>query len=77
MENANDKQLSFPQRNWFLICVLVAILSPLVVHWVTIGAHRVSKQQSLDIKDRKDTSYNVASPPSNDTSKKSGDSAAH
>ena len=77
MENVNDKKLSFPQRNWFLMCVLVAVLSPLIVHWITIGAHGVSKEQSIDIGKRKsDTSYNVASPPGNAAGVKP-DSAAH
>jgi hypothetical protein len=61
MENT-DRKLSFPQRNWFLLCVLVAILSPLVVHWLHRGAQEVTYQQSVDIKS-KDTSYKVASPP--------------
>ncbi|MBS1917247.1 MAG: hypothetical protein JST87_13295 [Bacteroidetes bacterium] len=56
---------------------MVAILNPLTVHWITIGAYKVSKEQSLDIKDRKDTSYNVANPPSNDTSSKNKDLAAY
>ncbi|MBS1661357.1 MAG: hypothetical protein JST68_09945 [Bacteroidetes bacterium] len=50
MDNANDKQLSFPQRNWFLICILVAILSPIVVNWVTAAAHKESKRESMEKK---------------------------
>lgn len=48
MENTNDKQLSFPQRNWFLICVLVAILSPVVVHWVQAAAHKEAYKESVE-----------------------------
>jgi hypothetical protein len=78
MENT-DRKLSFPQRNWFLLCVLVAILSPLAVHWLHIGAEKTSYQQSVDIKS-KDSSYKISSPPSNAPAKDSGsgtDSAKH
>jgi hypothetical protein len=70
MENT-DKKLSFPQRNWFLLCVLVAILSPLVVHWIQIGAHKESYKQSVDIKS-KDSSYKITNPPGNDSASKAG-----
>ena len=60
MDNANDKQLSFPQRNWFLICVLVAILSPLVVNWVTGAAHREAYKESLSKKPVEATSGSAA-----------------
>ena len=76
MDNT-DKQLSFPQRNWFLLCVIVAVLSPLVVHWVQTGAHKQAYQQSVDIQSN-DTSNRIANTPGSDTSaKKSPDSAAH
>jgi hypothetical protein len=79
MENT-DKKLSFPQRNWFLLCVLVAILSPLVVHWLQTGAHKESYQQSIDIKS-KDSSYKIANPPGTDSAPHGGktatDSASH
>jgi hypothetical protein len=74
MENTNDGKLSFPQRNWLLLCIVVAVLSPLVVHWVRAGAHRRAYQQSVDIKPAgstpsggTDTSYKVASPPGADS----------
>ena len=79
MENVTDKKLSFPQRNWFLLCVMVAILSPMVVYWIQNGARKVSHEQTLDIQS-KDSSYKVASPPGPaDTSQKNktADSAAH
>jgi hypothetical protein len=80
MENTDTKNLSFPQRNWFLLCVLVAILSPLVVHWVQVGAHQENYQQSLNTRPPStqpdnpataggaggtDSSYKVATPPTN------------
>jgi len=78
MENTDNKNLSFGQRNWFLLCVLVAILNPLAVHFLQIGARKESYKQSMDIHTTdsskiKDSSYNVASPPQN----KKTDSAAH
>jgi hypothetical protein len=75
MENVNDRQLSFGQRYWFILCIIVAILSPLVVHWVQVGTHHVSYEQSID-GGPKDTSYKVAAPPSTDSSKKGGGGAA-
>jgi hypothetical protein len=78
MENANDKQLSFPQRNWFILCVIVAILSPVVVHLISAGARSEAYKQSTEVRaadttaasatgtagsGRADTSYKVASPP--------------
>lgn len=72
MENVNDKQLSFPQRNWLLLCVIVAILSPLVVHWVHAGARHRLYTQETEIRDtgskaasaagNTDTSNKMASP---------------
>ena len=50
MENTNQKGLSFPQRNWFLLCIFVAILSPLVVHWVQAAAHKEAYKESTEIK---------------------------
>jgi hypothetical protein len=74
----NDRTLTFPQRNWLLLCILVAILSPLVVHWIQAAAHHESYEQSTHIRPTgneaggsnppagapagNDTSYKVASP---------------
>jgi hypothetical protein len=84
MENVNNKKLSFGQRNWFLLCVLVAILSPIVVHFLQVGAHKESYKQSMDIRSSdsskaSDSSYKVASPPQNQNSNTSQkqDSASH
>jgi hypothetical protein len=75
MENANDKHLSFPQRNWFILCVIVAILSPIVVHLVASGARSKVYKQSTEVRAADtataspngaagtDTSYKVAAPP--------------
>jgi hypothetical protein len=91
MENANDKQLSFPQRNWLLLCIIVAILSPLVVHWVHGAARKRVYTQETEVRDtaRKggdsaaggatDTSNKVASPANTQPNKGAGgtDSARH
>jgi hypothetical protein len=66
MENAEDRKLSFPQRNWFLICILTAILSPLLVHFIQAGARKESYKQSVDIR-YNDTGSKVAVPPGSDT----------
>lgn len=72
MENTDNRQLSFPQRNWLLLCILVAILSPLVVHWIQAAAHKESYRQSVDTRPPSvggaggtDSSYKVATPPTN------------
>jgi len=82
MENTDTKKLSFPQRNWFLICVVVAIISPLTVHFLQASAHKESYKQSIDIhttdsSKSNDTSYKVASPPDNTSANKKADSTAH
>jgi hypothetical protein len=78
MENTNDRQLSFPQRNWFLLCILVAIFSPLVVHLVQAAAHKESYKESMETRPvnaggaapagvtaagAQDSSYKMSSPP--------------
>jgi hypothetical protein len=73
MENTNDKRLSFPQRNWFLLCVIVAVLSPLVVHLLHAGARKHVYDQETEVRDTaqntgpgsNDTANKVASPPTN------------
>ena len=84
--DTNDRQLTFPQRNWLLLCIIVAVLSPLVVHWVQAAAHHEAYEQSTHIKPRgneaggsnppagapagSDTSYKVASPAGSDSAAK-------
>ncbi|HMH21685.1 MAG TPA: hypothetical protein VK563_07910 [Puia sp.] len=78
MEKLNDKRLSFGQRHWFLLCILVAILSPLVVYWVRTGARKEAYKQSVNIRPAgSDTSYKVAIPAGGADSGKSaaGDSS--
>jgi hypothetical protein len=76
MDNANDKRLSFPQRNWLLLCILVAILSPLVVHWVHGAAQKKVYDQAINPRPAgNDTSYKVASPPGGDSAKGAGGAA--
>ncbi len=67
-----DPGLSFPQRNWLLLCLLIAVVSPLLVSGISTLAHRrmhaVSTQQNgtayqSDDTTRRDTSYHVAQPP--------------
>jgi hypothetical protein len=82
MENTDNKNLSFPQRNWFLICVVVAILSPIAVHFLQAGANKESYKQSIDIRSTdsskaNDSSYKVASPPDNSNGNKKADSTPH
>jgi hypothetical protein len=83
MENTNDRKLSFPQRNWFLLLILVAILSPLVVRLVQRSAEKESYKESMHEKpvsagNSTDSSYKIASPPAGaDSSKKTADSGSH
>src|ERR1700754_685105 len=50
MEKIDSPKLTFPQRNWFLLCILVAILSPLLVHWIQSGARKVNYQEAIERK---------------------------
>lgn len=82
MENT-DRKLSFPQRNWLLLCILIAIISPLLVNLIQRAAESESYKQSMHEKpvsagNSTDTSYKIASPPGGaDSSKKRPDSAGH
>jgi hypothetical protein len=46
-DTANEK-LSFPQRYWLLLCIVVAIFSPLVVQWLNAEARHVAYKQASD-----------------------------
>ena len=76
MDNVNDKQLSFPQRNWLLLCILVAIISPILVHLMQTGAQKENYRDAITTPPPKnaaagaDTSYKMNNPPGNDTSVK-------
>jgi len=50
VDTGEDKGLNFAERHWLLIAIFVAILSPLVVHWVQAAAHRESYHESMDQK---------------------------
>lgn len=49
-DTGEDKGLNFAERHWLLLCIIVAILSPLVVHWVQAAARRQSYEQTLEQK---------------------------
>jgi hypothetical protein len=76
--NTDNRKLSFPERNWLLLCILVAIISPIFVDFVRIGARRETYKQSVDIRYH-DTGSKVAVPPGSDAGKKPAqpDSAKH
>jgi len=79
MDNVKDRNLSFPQRNWLWLCLLSAILSPLLLHFLQAGAKRRNydsaiRRLSSDSARARDSSYNVASPPAGPGV---NDSAAH
>jgi|GEM_PF-2139124 hypothetical protein len=68
MENTDDRRLSFPQRNWLLLCILVAILSPLLVHELHGIASKKSNETSANSRipaPTRGTSYRMSAPPSN------------
>ena len=45
-----DIKLSFPQRYWLLLCILVAIISPIAVNWLNAAADRVAYRQATEVK---------------------------
>ena len=72
MDSMKEDRLSFPQRHWLILCIVVAILSPIVVQALQSMAHKKNYNQAMEIKPAqagdsgtiaKDTSYKVAVPP--------------
>jgi hypothetical protein len=47
VDTANER-LSLPQRYWLLLCILVAIFSPLVVQWLNAEAHNIAYKQATE-----------------------------
>jgi len=65
-------RLSFPQKNWLLLCIVVAIVSPLLVSGITAVSHQKMRRDAVERNGAaypagdsvaKDTSYHVATPP--------------
>src|ERR1700742_5045883 len=65
--------LSFPQRHWFILCLIVAIISPIAVSAIQTMTRKEAYKQSTEQSvgntgsgdtTAKDTSYHVAAPPS-------------
>ena len=50
MENVNARKLNFGQRNWVLLCIIVAILSPLFVHSVQVAARKHNYREATEQK---------------------------
>lgn len=74
MDSMKEARMSFPQRHWLIMCVLVAILSPIAVHAIQNMARKSNYNQAMETKpaasgagampaSAKDTSYKVAAPP--------------
>jgi hypothetical protein len=73
-------KLSFPQRYWLLLCILVAIISPIVVNWLNATADRVAYRQATEVKQAPGSGADGSAPSSGTVSGASqpatGDSAA-
>jgi len=41
-------KLSFPQRYWLLLCILVAVFSPIFVGWLNDAAHHTAYIQAIE-----------------------------
>jgi hypothetical protein len=68
----NVNALTFPQRNWLPLCVIIAIVSPLVVSGFKSVTHKKVEKVSVERNGAaylsgdsaaRDTSYHVATPP--------------
>ena len=46
----SNEGLSFPQRHWLILCIVVAILSPLLVKSLQALAHKSSYNQAMEQK---------------------------
>ena len=69
----NERALSFPQRHWLLLCVCIAILSPLVVTWISAGVREKLYRQS---KEHAAIGVTDIAPPRPDGSSSSSDTVA-
>jgi hypothetical protein len=65
-------QLTFPQRNWLPLCIIVALVSPLAVSGFKALTHKKTEKVPVerngasylnDDTTKRDTSYHVATPP--------------
>jgi multisubunit Na+/H+ antiporter MnhG subunit len=74
MDSMKESGLTFPQRHWLILCIVVAILSPIVVHAIQTMAHKTNYNEAIEPKrdtsaagampaSAKDTTYKVAAPP--------------
>lgn len=70
-DNVTTK-LSFPQRNWLPLCIIVALVSPLAVTGFKAVTHKKAQKVSVERNGAaylggdtsvRDTSYHVATPP--------------
>jgi hypothetical protein len=43
-----QQQLSFPQRYWLLIVIVVAIVSPIIVGWLDAAAHQHNYREATE-----------------------------
>jgi hypothetical protein len=74
MDNVDNKRLSFPQRNWLLLCIIVAILSPIVVHLLQSGADSKNYNAATHPV-MTDTSYKMSASPGNAASTTGSDTS--
>jgi cytoskeletal protein RodZ len=74
MDKVDNKGLSFPQRNWLLLCIIVAILSPIVVHLLQSGAQSKNYNE-VTHPVMTDTSYKMSASPGNAASTTGSDSS--
>jgi hypothetical protein len=65
-------KLTFPQRNWLPLCIVIALVSPLAVSGFKVLTRKNPERMPVqrngavyqnDDTTRKDTSYHVATPP--------------
>jgi hypothetical protein len=69
-DDPENIKLSFPQRYWLLLCILVAIFSPIAVQWLNAAANHVAYRQATETKPA------TAIPASNSTQAPTSDSSA-
>lgn len=46
--DTENEKLSFPQHYWLLLCIVVAIFSPLAVNWLDAAAHHMAYKQATE-----------------------------
>ncbi len=63
MEKNNNSRLSFPQRYWWLLCIVVCFASPVAWHYIRRGFRGNQSKQMIQIENAKSSDSFTNAPP--------------